>query len=166
MVSTAASGSSPKLSVQGSHHPEQVQRMATTTKSYLWEALLGGFCLHVDFFLPSCLGWPLWCTAQVLFSTGLSMFCCAMSSFILPWFSSFLKFCICNFACSAALQICMVFSKFKSQWFLANAHVSSHYFRSPLRMWSHEWQRTKLSCFFKKIKLSFLQTTQAVSSID
>ena len=116
MVNTAASSSSPRPSVQWSHHPDEVQRMATT-KSYLWEALLGGVCLHVDFFLRHCLGWPLWRTTEMLFSTGLSMFCCATTSFILSLFSSFLKFCIFSFACCAALQICTAFSKLNSKCF-------------------------------------------------
>lgn len=121
------------------------------TRLCLWEALLCGSGLHKDFFYPAAkagLCAKRW--AQVLFSTGLSMFCFAITSFILSWFS--LKFCICNFACSAALQISTPFSKFNSQ-FLADAHIPSHYFRSPPSMRAHESWKT--NCFFKEKKVKF-----------
>lgn len=81
-------------------------------------------CMMIPFYPVAWAGLCAKRWAQVLFSTGLSMFCCATTSFLLSPFSSFLKLCICNFACSAALQICTPFSKFNSH-FLADAHVPS-----------------------------------------
>lgn len=97
MISTAASSSKPELSTKEDISVSNNKEWEQQNRLYGKINEVNSVCMLISLTKLLRVASP-WCAAQVLFSTVLSMFCGAITSLTVSWFSPFLNFCTCSFA--------------------------------------------------------------------